>query len=260
MKRLIPLVIVSTIAIFCLAASSNTPPKAKHRRNASAESFGGYVTRPNNGKVIEIINAQTAISNDFIEVAAKSVSDNLNMPVIIANKKFLLGDKPTGKTAVIVALCDQDALPTMLLAAPEEGWAQINTKTLTADKPELGVVQKRITQEVWRALAYILGASDSSIPGCIMQPVKSIADLDKIPALVPSPEPYNKIITNAERLGMQYTPKIPYRIACQQGWAPLPTNDVQRAIWEQIKAEKDKKPSNPIKVNFDPKTAPKVGK
>jgi hypothetical protein len=48
--------------------------------------------------------------------------------------------------------------------------------------------------------------------------------------------------------------------ACQEGWAPAPTNDVQKAIWEKVKAEKSEKPSKPIKVNYDPKTAPKIEK
>jgi len=39
-----------------------------------------------------------------------------------------------------------------------------------------------------------------------------------------------------------------YRRACHLGWAPPPTNDVQRAIWEKIKAEKERGPTKPITI------------
>ena len=39
-----------------------------------------------------------------------------------------------------------------------------------------------------------------------------------------------------------------YREACQEGWAPQPTNDVQKAIWEQVKADKERGPTNPITI------------
>ena len=42
---------------------------------------------------------------------------------------------------------------------------------------------------------------------------------------------------------------VPYSRACREGWAPPPTNDVQRTIWKQVHAVPDK----PIKIEFDPK-------
>ena len=40
-----------------------------------------------------------------------------------------------------------------------------------------------------------------------------------------------------------------YRRACQEGWAPAPTNDVQKAIWDKVHAI----PKTPMKIEFDPK-------
>ena len=40
-----------------------------------------------------------------------------------------------------------------------------------------------------------------------------------------------------------------YKRACREGWAPTPTNDVQRAIWEKVHAIPDK----PLTIEFDPK-------
>ena len=50
---------------------------------------------------------------------------------------------------------------------------------------------------------------------------------------------------------MNVTPKvrITYKKACEEGWAPAPTNEFQKAIWEKVHAA----PKNPMKIKFDPK-------
>jgi hypothetical protein len=40
-----------------------------------------------------------------------------------------------------------------------------------------------------------------------------------------------------------------YLDACEEGWAPAPTNDVQKAIWDKVHAA----PKNPMKIEFNPK-------
>ena len=50
-------------------------------------------------------------------------------------------------------------------------------------------------------------------------------------------------------IGVKPAEKTTYRKACHEGWAPPPTNEVQKAIWEQIHSSPDK----PIKIEFDPK-------
>lgn len=39
-----------------------------------------------------------------------------------------------------------------------------------------------------------------------------------------------------------------YLTACREGWAPAPTNDFQRAIWERALSEKERGPTNPIRI------------
>ena len=43
--------------------------------------------------------------------------------------------------------------------------------------------------------------------------------------------------------------RIPYRQACKEGRAPVPTNDVQRAIWNKV----HQIPDSPLVIEFDPK-------
>ena len=39
-----------------------------------------------------------------------------------------------------------------------------------------------------------------------------------------------------------------YETACREGWAPAPTNDVQKAIWAKTLDEKERGPTNPITI------------
>lgn len=39
-----------------------------------------------------------------------------------------------------------------------------------------------------------------------------------------------------------------YRNACRQGWAPAPTNDYQKAIYERMQADKERGPSKPLTI------------
>ena len=73
-------------------------------------------------------------------------------------------------------------------------------------------------------------------------------DLDAIPLLQPGPEPNNKMIDEAHRRGVQSARFTTYRQACREGWAPAPTNDLQKAIWEEVKADKERGPTNPITI------------
>ncbi len=40
-----------------------------------------------------------------------------------------------------------------------------------------------------------------------------------------------------------------YRKACEEGWAPAPTNDVQKAIWDKV----HEMPTEPIKIKPETK-------
>lgn len=52
-------------------------------------------------------------------------------------------------------------------------------------------------------------------------------------------EGFQMIMGVAKKAGMQSPRRVPYKIAVKEGWAPAPTNDYQKAIWEKVKAEKE---------------------
>ena len=64
--------------------------------------------------------------------------------------------------------------------------------------------------------------------------------------------PYDKVISAQKFLKSRgYAPLIraPYAKACREGWAPAPTNDIQKAIWDKVHAM----PTAPIKIKPETK-------
>ena len=54
-------------------------------------------------------------------------------------------------------------------------------------------------------------------------------------------------------LGVTTRAVTSYKTACKEGWAPAPTNDVQRAIWDKVHAM----PTAPIKIKPEEKKTEK---
>jgi hypothetical protein len=50
-------------------------------------------------------------------------------------------------------------------------------------------------------------------------------------------------------LGVLPAQRATYLKACEEGWAPAPTNDVQKAIWDKVHAM----PTEPIKIKPETK-------
>ena len=46
---------------------------------------------------------------------------------------------------------------------------------------------------------------------------------------------WKMIVANCNKRGIPTLRHGTYRSACEHGWAPAPTNDVQKAIWEEAK-------------------------
>ena len=78
--------------------------------------------------------------------------------------------------------------------------------------------------------------------------VTELSDLDAIPGLDFALDVEARIVNNMNTSGIR-----PYRIAkyseaVKEGWAPAPTNDYQKAIWDKVRSEKERGPTNPIEI------------
>lgn len=78
-----------------------------------------------------------------------------------------------------VVLVDDPAIPAMIVF-PEEKCAVVNVAALSAGNPAKGVLDARLSKEIGRAVVFALGGGYTSLNVGAMQPIASLAELDKI--------------------------------------------------------------------------------
>lgn len=233
--------IVSLAAALCAEA---IPAKARGRRRG--RTTGMVLEAPFEGKRVCIMNGQSRVGSEVFESIAKEFAETVWFKVEIVHgaaspKTVLLN----GTVGLVVCVEESEDAPALLIA-PENGWAKVNVAKLATDNLDADILGQRVKREIWRAVAYALGAGNERIPS-VLSPVETTADLDALPS-TPTPEAFNTILQAAEARGIGKIRFVPYRRACEEGWAPAPTNDAQKAIWEQVKADKERGPTNPITI------------
>lgn len=222
----------------------------KARRAARIEAEGGLVSAPTQGRVIRILNKTDKVTIPELDEMTAEITQLLGFVVEVVDSPKATNQR----TGCLITIAEQDGAPTILVA-PEEPWAAVNVKNLMKDNPTDEVLKTRIRKELWRAFGFAMGAANSNMQPCLMRPVFSLKDLDAEKVAILSPEPLMGISQTAERLNFATSRRVTYKTAVTEGWAAQPTNDVQRAIWEKVKAEQSEKPSNPIKIRPGDKPA-----
>ena len=214
--------------------------------------YGGPTTKPGTGEgTIKIVNAQKEVSATGLPAAVEeftrrfhySVEIEEGAPVTVETATQRLGEIKANAAVFIVS---GKSLPRMLVS-PEEGWAIVNAGLLRDGAKDDAAVEPRLAKEVVRALCFVGGLGQGS-GMAIMRPVNYAGDLDAIKNTHVMGDATKRFALVMPSFGLQ--PKVVknYRTACQEGWAPAPTNDIQRAIWNEVR----KLPEKPIKIDFDP--------
>jgi len=106
-----------------------------------------------------------------------------------------------------------------------------------------------LLKEVWRIIGFIGGVGYSQYSSDPMQLVFSTEDLQEVEGTALLPMSLNALKKFNTKFGIKPAYSMPYIAACRQGWAPQPTNDIQRAIWDKVHQIPDK----PITIEYDPK-------
>lgn len=235
MKRLIVLaLIVASIDIFAL----------------TDEEEGGYmVVWPKDHGTFFVVNAQSKVPESVFQV-----------PVNIFNGEFRFDFKLVSGTAPDIRavkselaklgakgaiwIVDDPELP-LCLGACENGWGFVNVAELVLDNPSPEKLASRATKLFNRTFANIHGVGVSDrVPHCVMETAVGVEGLDRLVCSELSPEPFPKISAYMNKMGYKSGHRGTYYDGCEGGWAPLPTNDIQRAIWEKV----HKLPTNPMKI------------
>ena len=164
--------------------------------------------------------------------------------------EFAQGIMAEKKPLMLVVVVEQaDKLPA-LSVFPEERIGIVNADKLKGESEnDPSAPEMRVAKEIWRAMGFIGGVGFSAQENDMMQPYYTLAELDKNNH--PYIQPMNMLKMQAmwKRFGVKKERRMPYRIACQEGWANPPTNDLQRAVWDEV----HKAPEKPIKIEFDEK-------
>ena len=232
-------------------------PAAKAAPAAKPESVASIVERSTGGRLIALykttrkvffVNAQGRVGKEVVEAARRKMQEVLRTPVDFAEGTFdFAAPKVMGELSLYVI--DDEKMP-MSLVAPEGRWAFVNVAPLAkgrGEKPQF--LEARVRKECARVGCMLFGGISSTYKQNLLSFAGSPEDLDKFETdnlPVDGPMRCQRYLLS---LGVKPYRHVTYRKACEEGWAPAPTNDVQKAIWEQV----HQIPATPMKIEFDPK-------
>ena len=254
MKRLIVSVFYATLS--CMVAfgvqGTNALNKAEmHER--FLRRTGGRVEKPGSRQgVIFFADTQNRINATNINSVARFLANCTGFDVRYATTEAgaPMEVKERIKASLVVIVVD-DADTPALLVAPEDGWAMVNVaktcKGLNTDAARAKFHAERTRKELLRAYSLLCGGGGSQFPGNAMNCAKQ-EDIDTCEFQIP----YDLASMHKRYLAeIGITPVVtaPYSKACREGWAPAPTNDYQKAIWEKV----HEMPTEPIKIKPEAK-------
>ena len=265
-------ILLARAMVFCLAACASyvaiaapaklTPEQIKAKQEAFAklspeerqkaieegrahflERTGGYVrnTAGQKGRVL-IANAQKSVPLDGVRKSVTKLAEQMKIAIDIedidgadtGNAAAFLKDR---KANAVVYIVETGKSP--LLVSPDECWATVSVSALgDANAPS------RLEKETMRALTFLCGGTASGYPNPMTYPVTDVRQLDLIDAPDLPIDVIQRMQMYLEKLGVTPYKQATYRTACKQGWAPAPTNEVQKAIWDKV----HEMPSEPIKI------------
>ena len=237
------------------AAPTNQMTVAERKARAQ-EMFlrrtGGYVTRPGTQKgEIVYVNCQKRADKAWIEESVAYFGKETKFKVTLRDGGSFDLKSPKIEGNATLFVIDDESLP-ILLVAPDNRWAFVNIAPIATEKRP-AFFAARVKKMLTRGFSFLCGATNSQFPRALTRGLASQADLDKNPDLALPIDVLQRFRTYMEPLGVQPAVVSTYRKACQEGWAPAPTNDAQKVIWNQV----HEIPKKPIKIEFDPKAAKK---
>ncbi len=233
---------------------SGAPQQRRRRRKMltpeqQMEKFGGFVEPAYSGKFLYFMDSQGRIPASAVEWVAGQVRIALSLPTRIERNAMGVKGFPVlpPDAGGMISIVEIDGEPS-LLVAPDNGWARVNVAALAADGASAEVLEARVKKELWRAFVILFGGGNSLNDFDVMRPIRAPTDLDACKAFVSSPEPFNAMLNGAKAAGITPVRRTTYLNAVRLGWAPPPTNEYQKAMWERVKADKERGPTNPITI------------
>lgn len=233
-------------AIEALPPAQREAYRAKQR--AERIAYAGGMVRKTEGKGrVVYANLQQTVETKDIAKTMNVLGKYLHVRIdtldaksgdVADVNKYLLSNE--AKAVVIVV---DNATDPSILVAPEEKWAKVNIGKFK-DKN----VKSRAQMELLRAFCYLCGGIGSEYNNPLTGFIGNSAQLDDSPVAELPIDVVNRFTPYLKQLGVIPYIETTYRKACREGWAPAPTNAVQKAIWEDINATKERGPANALQI------------
>ena len=184
---------------------------------------------------VTFVNKQTRLAESEIQTVCGIIEKATKCKAAIG----VAEDSP-----VVIEIVEDETSPAMT-AYPEDYKAIVNVGRL--DKNLKGrALEKfypaRCRKELLRAFCFACGAGGSQYPNNIMA-IGDLTDLDLCEEFIPG-DTASTCEMRLTKVGVTPTRFVSYAKACREGWAPAPTNDQQRVIWDKVHAM----PTEPLKI------------
>ena len=250
-KLLIALALAATTVAMADEATANEGNNSETNKPSVLQRVGGFVIDYTAAKGTYLfINCQKTVDVSLVRGIANGLKGDYSWNIEFADgadgvttiKQAIAEKNRLGALAATVFI-DSEELPLMAIA-PESNLAVINVRELAVGKPKAILLENRVIREAMRAFAMSLGAGYTTYDAGVMQPISSATDLDRFPSNFVPADSANAALLNGTKIGFKPYRRTTYKRACKEGWAPAPTNDFQKAVWDKIHAL----PTEPIKI------------
>ena len=228
------------------AAPQRTPEEIQAARMART---GGLVTHREPGAAIVIIDARPGARAGEWDALKADMEGFCMVAFEFSARPLGRGETPLkaaraalsgkGAAGVAIVLSDEGADAPGMTVYPEDRMALVNASRAAPRGTAPDVASRRLSTQLWRAVCFAAGGVNTRSPHCALSStVLSAGDIDALSARMPNPDACAQVAASAGKLGLGKVRTATYRAACMQGWAPAPTNDIQRAIWDEVKGKK----------------------
>ncbi len=205
---------------------------------------GGKIKTPGvqKGRIV-YVNVQKRAPAEWLKQNAEIFAQTASISIDVEDGEFSFpSPKLHGEASLFVI--DDEKMPS-ILHAPEQKWCVVNVAPLAKGAGEkTQFFAARVQKELTRGFSLLAGAQDSNYPDSLMG---CVTDAEALDHFVDCRLPVDVLGRFAPYIaGYGVTPYVlvTYKKACEEGWAPAPTNDVQKAIWDKV----HEMPSAPIKI------------